>query len=299
MTGLFRLFKKGNTVTINRQRGMARETWLRFLKNKPAVAGLFVISIIALTAIFADFISPYERGIEMNMADRFMPPGSAYIFGTDEFGRDQFTRIIHGGRRSLSIGVATTIIAITVGSFLAALCGYYGGILDTIIMRICDIFNCIPTFLLALAVVGTLGPSLFNLMAAITVASIPYYIRMVRSVILAVVEEDYIEAARACGTRGFKMITRHILPNAMGPIIVEASMSVAGMLLTAAGLSFIGMGIQPPTPEWGSMLSGGRDFIREHPHLIIFPGLSIAISALSLNLVGDGLRDALDPKLKE
>jgi len=263
------------------------------------VFGLIFVSIIIVVTLGADLIVDYDKGIDHNHRSRLMGPSAEHPFGTDEFGRDLFARVVHGARWSLSMGVVTTIAAISIGSILAAICGFYGGIIDSAIMRICDVINCIPVFLFALAVVAALGSSLFNLMLAVTVASVPYYIRLVRSVILAIVEEDYVEAARACGTRGLKMITRHILPNAMGPIIVAASMSVAEMLLIAAGLSFIGMGIQPPAPEWGAMISTARDFMRTHPHLIIFPGLAIAISAFSLNLVGDGLRDALDPRLKE
>jgi peptide/nickel transport system permease protein len=194
------------------------------------------------------------------------------------------------------VGVASTVIALAIGAFLAAMCGYFGGWFDSITMRICDVFTCIPSFLFALTVIAALGPSLLNLMFAITVSSVPYYIRMMRSVILSIAEEGYIEAAHACDTRGLSMIVRHILPNAIGPIIVTASMSVADMLLAMAGLSFIGLGVQPPAPEWGAMLSTAREHMRAYPYLLIFPGSLIAITALCFNLIGDGLRDAMDPR---
>ncbi len=206
--------------------------------------------------------------------------------------------MVHGSRRSLSLGVGTTLISLLIGGFIGACCGLYGSKFDSVVMRLCDVLNCVPGLLFALAVVAALGSSMQNLLIAVTVISIPGFIRIVRSVILSIVEQEYIYAARACDSSNWVIITRHILPNAMGPIIVQASMSVASMMLTAAGLSFIGMGVQPPTPEWGVMLSTAREYMSKAPYLLAFPGIAIALSALSLNLVGDGLRDALDPKLK-
>ena len=210
-----------------------------------------------------------------------------------------FAQIVHGNRRSLTLGIGTTLLSVVIGGLIGALCGFYGGKLDAIVMRICDIVMCIPALLFALAVVAALGADMINLIIAITIISVPSYIRVIRSVILSIVEQDYIYAARLCGTSNWRIILRHVLPNAMGPIIVQASMNVASMMLTAAGLSFIGMGVQQPTPEWGAMLNEARDSMLDgHLHLLLFPGVAIALSALSLNLVGDGLRDALDPRLK-
>lgn len=276
----------------------AQDTWKLFKKNKPAMAGLIVLAVFVFFAIFADLIVPYKNAITQNAADRLMAPCAAHILGTDEFGRDMFARIVHGSRRSLSLGVGTTAISLIIGGFIGACCGIYGSKFDAVVMRICDVLNCVPGLLFALAVVAALGSSMTNLLIAVTVISIPNFIRIVRSVILSISEQEYIMAARACDSSNMTIIRKHIIPNAMGPIIVQASMSVASMMLTAAGLSFIGMGVQPPTPEWGVMLSTARDYMKTAPYLLLFPGIAIALSALALNLVGDGLRDALDPRLK-
>ena len=276
----------------------AGETWKLFRKNKAAMVGLVVLGIFIFLAVFADLIIPYSRAITQNAADRLLGPSAAHWFGTDEFGRDIFARVVHGSRRSLSLGVGTTAVSLLIGGIIGACCGLYGSKFDSIVMRICDVLNCVPGLLFALAVVAALGSSMTNLLIAVTVISIPSFIRIVRSVILSIVEQEYIYAARACDSSNWVIITRHIIPNAMGPIIVQASMSVASMMLTAAGLSFIGMGVQPPTPEWGVMLSTAREYLKTSPYMLFFPGAAIALSALSLNLVGDGLRDALDPRLK-
>ena len=224
-----------------------------------------------------------------------LPTGS----GTDEYGRDLFARVIHGARYSLFIGVATSLIALIVGAVLGASAGYFGGVVDNIICRITDVFLCVPPILLSLAVVAALGANLRNLIIAITVSCIPGNVRLVRSVVMTVAEEDYIEAARSYGTSKARIIFRYVLPNAMGPIIVNTTMSIAGMILSAAGLSFIGMGIQPPSPEWGALLSEAEAYMFTAPYMLLFPGIFIILSALSFNLVGDGLTDALDPKLKD
>ena len=286
----------GINKSKNRQR--SGETWKLFKQNKAALAGLFVLSVFVIFAVFADLIVPYAKALQQNAADRLMAPCAAHWFGTDEFGRDMFARVVHGSRRSLSLGIGTTVVALVIGGTIGACCGLYGSKFDNIVMRLCDVLNCVPGLLFALAIVAALGSSMKNLLIAVTVVSLPGFIRIVRSVILSIVEQEYIMAARACDSSNFVIITRHILPNAMGPIIVQASMSVASMMLTAAGLSFIGMGVQPPEPEWGVMLSTAREYMTQAPYLLAFPGISIALSALSLNLVGDGLRDALDPRLK-
>ena len=277
----------------------AKDAWKLFRRNKSAMIGLVILAVFLFFALFADLIVPYRLAITQNPADRLLPPSTAHFFGTDEFGRDMFARVIHGSRRSLALGVGTTAVSLVIGGFIGACCGIYGSRFDNIVMRICDILNCIPALLFALAVVAALGSSMLNLIIAVTVISVPGFIRIVRSVILTIAEQEYIMAARACGTTRMAIIRRHIIPNAMGPIIVQASMSVAAMMLTAAGLSFIGMGVQPPTPEWGVMLSTAREYMKNAPYLLLFPGISIALCALSLNLVGDGLRDALDPRLRQ
>lgn len=283
----------------DRKESQWKEIWRRFRKNKTAMAGLVVFLILVVVALLADVIVPYELAIKQNGAERCLAPSAEHLFGTDTYGRDMLARVLHGARVSLSIGIVTSIITVVVGGLLGAMSGYYGGIIDSAIMRIMDVFMCIPFMLMAMAIVAALGPSLQNLLIAITLSNIPSTVRLVRSCILTVVDQDYIEAAKSYGTRDFRIITKYILPNAMGPIIVNTTMGMASMILAAAGLSFIGLGIQPPNPEWGAMLSGARDFMRTAPHLLYIPGCAILLSVLSINLVGDGLRDALDPKLKD
>ena len=276
-----------------------KEIWRRLKKNKSAMVGLVIISIFILAAILADFIADYDKmAIQQNALIRLQPPNLEHWFGTDAFGRDVFARLVHGSRISLTVGLFATAVSVLVGGFLGALTGYYKGKVDTIIMRIMDIVQCIPSLLLAIAIVAALGPGMFNVLLAMTVSSIPGFTRVTRSVILTEVDQEYVEAAKSCGTSDIRIILRHILPNAMGPIIVQATMSVAGMIIATSGLSYLGMGTQPPTPEWGSMLTEGQEYIRTAPYLVVFPGLAIVLTSLSINLFGDGLRDALDPKLK-
>lgn len=281
-----------------KKESQAKEVFRRLRKNKAAMIGLVIICIFVLFAIFADFVSPYEAGITQDSANRLQPPSGQHIFGTDGYGRDVFTRVLHGARISLTIGIATTLSALFFGGILGAYAGYYGGKADEIIMRLLDTVMCIPGLLLALSIVASLGSGLGNLLVAIGISNIPPFARLVRSVVLTIVDNDFIEAAVACGTSDWRIIRRHVLRNAIGPIIVQATMSISGMILMAAGLSFIGLGITPPAPEWGSMLSEAREFLRRAPYLMFFPGMAILLSALSLNLLGDGLRDALDPRLK-
>ncbi|WP_368182840.1 ABC transporter permease [Anaerotruncus rubiinfantis] len=282
-----------------KKKSKALEIWKRFRKNKAAMIGLVLILIFAFFAIFANLICDYETlAIKQNAAIRLQPPSAEHIFGTDAYGRDLFARVVHGSRVSLSIGFISTFFSLVVGGFLGAAAGYYGGKADMLIMRGMDVLASIPQMLLALAVVAALGADLKNLIIAVTVGSIPGFTRVVKSAVLTTVGQDFIEAARACGTSDFRIICKHVIPNAIGPIIVQATMSVAKMIILAAGLSFIGMGVAAPTPEWGSMLSEGREYMRYSAYLVLFPGLAIVFSALSLDLIGDGLRDSLDPRLK-
>lgn len=282
-----------------KKQGQTKEIWRRMCKNRAAMIGLIIFSIIVLVAIFADLIVPYDYGITNVASDRLQAPNAAHLFGTDGYGRDIFSRVIHGSRISLMIGLCTSVFSLVFGGLLGATAGYYGGKVDGIIMRICDIVISIPGILLSLAIVAALGASTFNLLIAITISSIPGSVRLVRSTILTVVEQDFIEAAHSYGARDMRIIIKYILPNALGPIIVNTTMNIASMILSAAGLSFIGMGIQPPTPEWGAMLSEARQYLTTAPYMLYFPGIAIVLTALSLNLIGDGLRDALDPKLKD
>lgn len=283
----------------SKKQSKSKEVWRRMKKNKPAMVGLVVITIFVFFAIFADLIRPYEIAITPNTANRLVPPNSELIFGGDSFGRCIFARVIHGARVSLSVGLFTTFFALLFGGLLGACAAYYGRKADEIIMRLIDMLTCIPAILLTLAIIAALGTTIPNMLIAITIASIPGFTRLTRSVILTVAEQDFIEAAKSYGSSGILIILKYIMPNAMGPIIVQSTMAIAGMILTVAALSFIGMGIQPPAPEWGAMLSDARAHMRTSPHMIFFPGVSILLAALSLNLIGDGLRDALDPKLRD
>ena len=275
-----------------------KEIWRRFRKSKTAMLGLCLLIFVLSIAIFADVITPYENAISQS-ADRLDSPSAAHIFGTDELGRDLFARIVHGSRYSLLIGVSTSVLALVIGGLLGAVAAYYGGWVDNIIMRLTDVVMTVPPILLSLAVVAALGGSLRNLLIAITISCVPSMLRLVRSVVLGVVDEDYIEAARSYGASDMRIILKYVIPNALGPIIVTTTMNVANMILSAAGLSFLSLGVQPPAPEWGALLSDAKTYMFTAPHLLYIPGIFIVIAALSFNLAGDGLRDALDPKLKD
>ncbi|MGL4676531.1 MAG: ABC transporter permease [Brevinema sp.] len=272
---------------------------VRLRKNPMAMLGLVVLLVLTIFATFADFIANYELVvIKQDLSNTFRTPGSGTLLGTDEFGRDIFARIVHGTRISLTTGFIAVSLSILIGSFLGAISGYFGGVLDNIIMRIMDVFLAIPSILLSIAIVSALGPNLINLVIAISISSVPIYARIVRASVLSIRGQEFIEAAHAIGANHLYIILKHVIPNVLSPIIVQGTLGVAGAILSIAGLSFIGLGVQPPTPEWGSMLAGGRSFIRKAPWVTTYPGLAIMISILSLNLLGDGLRDALDPRLK-
>lgn len=287
-----------NVKTVKKSKSQFSMVMASLKRNKAAILGMIILIILVFIAIFADFIAPYEYG-KQNLRNSFQHPNSEFIFGTDEFGRDIFSRIIYGSRVSLTIGFISVGIALLVGGLLGAISGYYGGRLDNFIMRIMDILLAIPQTLLAIAIIAALGTGMRNLMIAVGVSSVPRYARIVRASVLTIKGNEFIEAAKASGSNDAKIIIKHILPNTLAPVIVQVTLGIANAILAAAGLSFIGLGIQPPAPEWGSMLSGGRGYIREYSYMTIFPGLAILITVLSLNLLGDGLRDALDPKLKD
>ncbi|WP_410207603.1 nickel transporter permease [Fusobacterium sp.] len=291
---------KDNTKKTNKKRSQWVEVWRRLKKNKMAVLGLTILCILILAAIFADQIANYDTVvIKQNLVERLQAPSAKHWLGTDEFGRDIFARIVHGARVSLRVGIIAVSISIVCGGILGAIAGYYGGMLDNFIMRAMDIFLAVPGILLAIAIVSALGPSIINLMIAISISSIPRYARIVRASVLSIRDQEFIEAAKAIGASNTRIIFRHIIPNSLAPVIVQGTLGVASAILSTAGLSFIGLGIQPPAPEWGSMLSGGRQYLRYAWWVTTFPGVAIMITILSLNLLGDGLRDALDPRLKQ
>ncbi|EEX47890.1 ABC transporter permease [Jonquetella anthropi] len=274
-----------------------RAIWHQFCHNPLAVFGLAIVILLFLTAIFADKIAPFKFS-KQNLMMAYTAPCKEFWFGTDEFGRDIFSRIVYGARISLFVGFIAVGISTVAGGLLGALAGYYGGKLDNIIMRGMDILLSIPQMMLAISIAASLGPGLYNLMIAVGISAVPSYARIVRGSVLTLQGQEFVEAARAVGSSDWRIIMKHIIPNSMAPIIVQSTLGVASAILNAAGLSFIGLGIQPPTPEWGAMLSGGRSYIRNYPYMTLFPGLAIMITIMALNFLGDGLRDALDPKLK-
>lgn len=291
--------RNNNTGRAGKKQSAFKEVFRRLRKNKSAMVGLCVILLFLLVAIFAGVIAPYEKVINQNVKERLLAPCSAHPFGTDDFGRDMFTRVIYGTRISLFIGVLVAGASLLVGGFFGALCSYYGGIVDGVIMRFMDMLTSLPSILLSMCVVAALGASMQNLLIALAISQIPIFTRMVRSSMLTVVDMEYIEAAKACGTHDGRIMFKHILPNAMGPVIVQTTRTISQTILSAAGLSYIGLGVQPPTPEWGAMLSSGREYMYNKPWLMIFPGIALVITSLSFELLGDGLRDALDPRLKD
>ena len=289
-------------VPETRLRGRAknsqtREIISRFMKNKVAVAGFFIILLLVFCALFPSLIAPYSYET-MSTGPSFANPSAEHLFGTDEFGRDIFSRVIYGTRTSLAIGLLSVLIACVLGTILGCISGYYGNLTDNLIMRAVDILLAIPNLMLAISIVAALGRSQTNLILALGIGATGGFARVVRGQILTVKEQEYIEVARAIGASDFRIIFCHILPNCLAPIIVQISISVGSSILGAAGMSFIGLGIAPPNPEWGAMLSAGRSFFRDHWFVETFPGLAILLAVFAFNLFGDGLRDALDPRLK-
>jgi peptide/nickel transport system permease protein len=278
------------------------ERWSAFYKqmkkNKMAMIGGYIILFYILVAIFGPLIAPYDP-LEIDLMNKLQPPSIEHLMGTDDKGRDVLSRIIYGSQLSLTVGVVSVAIGAFVGIILGLVSGYYGKMIDTVIMRFIDVLLAFPGILLALAIISALGPDLINVMIAVGIFSIPTFARIVRGSTLSTKKMEYIDAIRALGATDFKIIFVHILPNILSPIIVQGTLRLATAILTAAGLSFLGMGAQPPSPEWGAMLSSGRNFLWNAPHMATFPGLAIALIVMGLNLFGDGLRDALDPRMKK
>ena len=292
--------------TAKKQRSLWQEAWRRFKKNKTAMLGLvfFVtLIVIAIVTLIIDAVTGNEfyrnNVINQDLFGRLNGPSLAHPFGQDEFGRDMLLRMIWAVRYSLFMGSMAIILSLIFGGILGALSGYYGKTVDAVIMRAMDILLAIPSMLLATAIVAALGTSLVNVLIAIAISHIPSFARTVRASVLTVKDQEFIEAARAIGCHDGEIIFKYIIPNAMAPIIVQATVDLAGAILSIAGLSFLGLGIQPPTPEWGAMLSNARTYIRDAWHVTVIPGMGIMLTILALNLMGDGLRDALDPRLKD
>ena len=266
-------------------------------RNKMAMLGLIILLVEIVLAILAPVIAPYDYA-QMDILSMFASPSKDHIFGCDDLGRDIFSRILIGSRYSLSCGILSTLFGTVIGMAIGAIAGFFGGKVDNIIMRLLDVIQAIPGMVMMIVISAVLGPGFVNTIIALAFGTIPGMARMLRAQMLKVRENEYIEAAVSINCSKFRIIMDHLIPNCMSPMIVQATMGVATAITTASGLSFIGLGVQPPIPEWGAMLSNSRQFIRQAPHLVVFPGLAIAVTVLALNMMGDGLRDALDPKLK-
>lgn len=285
------------TVVVEEKR--KSEVWQRLKRNKLAMLGMIIVIINILIAIFAPLLTSYDPN-QMDFASALLAPGEqGHIFGTDNFGRDLFTRIIYGSRVSLIVGLASIVIGGSIGTVLGLIAAFYGGKLDNLIMRIMDGLFAFPFVLLSIALMTVLGNGLHNIIIVVSVVNIPGFTRIARGAALTVKELDFIDASRALGAKNSRLIFSHIFPNCMASLIVYASMSVAGAILSEAALSFLGLGIEPPTPSWGGILKAGQEYLQVAPHMCVFAGIAILITVLGFNLFGDGLRDALDPKMKD
>jgi peptide/nickel transport system permease protein len=277
--------------------GPWKEAWRTFKKNKSAMVGLGIVIFFIILAIVGPYIAPQGTD-DQNLSIRLQAPSSEFWFGTDDLGRDVLSRILHGAQLSLTVGLTAVLMSAVVGSFLGIIAGYYGRWVDTIISRIFDIMLAFPSILLAIAIVSILGPSLRNALIAIAIINIPNFGRLIRSRVLTIKEEEYIHAAKAIGMKNSRILWRHILPNSMTPILVQGTLAIATAIIEAAALGFLGLGAEQSVPEWGKMLADSRMFLLNAPWAMIFPGLAIMLTVIGFNLLGDGLRDALDPKMK-
>ncbi|MFN2202676.1 MAG: ABC transporter permease [Caldilineaceae bacterium] len=286
-------------IAPRQSRSLMSDAWNRLLGSWNGRVGLVMITVTVLIGLLAPVVWPYDPTTDSNLAESRMSPSLQHPFGTDRLGRDMLRRIVHGTRVSLLIGFVVVFASGAVGIFLGLLAGYFGGPLDSVVMRLMDILLAFPAILLAIAIVAVRGPSLENTMLAVAIVSIPGYARVVRSIVLSVRERDYVDAARSIGVSDSRIMVVHILPNSFSPIIVQMTLGVGGAILFAAALGFLGLGVQPPTPEWGAMISDAIPFLRQSPYLVFFPGMAIMLTVLGFNLLGDGLRDALDPQLRK
>jgi peptide/nickel transport system permease protein len=291
------LHKRMKVQERTKKESQLSQIMARLQKNKVAMFGFFLILFLILIAILAPYIMPYDYTL-MDMNNMYAKPSLAHPFGCDELGRDIFSRLLYGSRASLSMGILATMLSTIIGVTIGSIVGYYGGKIDNTIMRLLDILQAIPGMLLAIAISAALGTGFVNTIFALSIGSIPMTVRLLRGSILTVRNQEYIEAAEKINCSKFRVITAHILPNSLAPLIVSVTMGIGNTILIAASLSYIGLGVQPPTPEWGAMLTAGKAVITRYPHLCIFPGLCIMVVVLAFNMLGDGLRDALDPKLK-
>lgn len=281
------------------KRSQLAEVWKRLRKNKGAIAGLVIVAVIIVVALASNVIFNYDVDvIGQNIAERLQGPSLQHPFGTDDLGRDILARIMYGAQYSLAIGFVAVIVSLAVGVTLGAVAGFYGGLADNIIMRIADIFISLPSIMLSMAIIAVWGQSMFHLMVAVGLCSAAAFTRVARAAVMTEQGKDYVESARAIGATNFQIIFQHVLPNSLAPIIVQATMRVASAIISASSLSFLGLGVPVPMPEWGTMLSSSRRFLRDYSYMTLFPGIAIMLTVLAFNLFGDGLRDSIDPKLK-
>ena len=281
----------------NKKRSQWRDVWIRLRRNKLAMIAMFVVIALVLVCVFADVIAPYAYD-KASPPDRFQYPNAKHLLGTDDKGRDLLSRIIYGGRISLLVAVMAVAMALISGSLLGAVAAYFGGLCETLIMRAMDIVMAIPGFLLAVSISSALGGGVWQTALAISIGAIPSYARIMRASVLTIKDQEYVEAARAGGASDLRIIVKHIIPNTLSPIIVESTLRIGACIMQISSLSFIGLGVTPPTPEWGSIMSYGREYLRDFYPIVTFPGIAIMITLFGFNLFGDGLRDALDPRLK-
>ena len=281
-----------------KKQSQIKEVWRRLKKSKTAVVALVTVCMLILIAIFADVIAPYSYD-DMDLKNKLAYPSAQHLMGTDNFGRDLFSRVIYGARISLLIALLSVSLSVAAGTVLGVTAAYYGGKFETFVMSCMDVFMSIPSILLAISLSTALGAGILTTSIAIACTAIPSFTRVTRAAAISVRNQEYVEAARAVGARDKRILTRHIIPNSLAPIIVQATISIVSSILIISTLSFIGLGVQPPTPEWGSILAAGREYIRDFWPIVTFPGLMITITLISFNLLGDGLRDALDPRLRQ
>ncbi len=287
-------------MDVQAGRSFWQDVGYRFIRNNKAIIGLVMLAIIVVMCLYGVVFLDYETDvINQDMSIQRQTPSLAHPFGTDDLGRDIFNRIVYGARYSLFIGFSSTLISLTIGSLLGCIAGYFGGKIDNVIMRLTDVFIAIPSTLMAIAVVSALGPNFANLIIAIALGDIPGYARIIRSSVLSVKDNEFVEASVAVGGSSAHIMAQHIFPNTLAALIVQATLGVGYVIIAASGLSYLGLGVMPPAPEWGAMLSEAQAQIRYFPHQMIFPGLAIVLTVLALNLLGDALRDAIDPTLKD
>ena len=294
---------KTNTVSAQKKykkRTPMGEVWHRLRKNKGAMVGGAFVLILILLALFADVIYDYDTQIVMqDLSKRFIRPCLEHPFGTDNLGRDLFARVIYATRSSLPVGFVAVMVALALGLPLGAIAGYAGGKVENVIMRVMDIFAAVPGILMAIAMVAVLGTGLTSLMISIGITAVPAFARITRAAVLSVRNQEFVEAARAIGCNNLDIIFKHIIPNCLSPIVVQVSLRIGNSIITASSMSYLGLGVTPPMPEWGNLLSAGRTYIKDYSYLTMFPGIVIMLTVIAFNMLGDGLRDAMDPKLKK